>query len=167
MWPKPSLASLGACVTLLVVGAASCAGYVKRGGELYADGRYVEAAEVFERTEGRLAESSERQRAEYGLYRGLTMLVLGDMSTAHRWLAYAYEVERAAPGALRPNKRALLDRGWFELGQRLRSQPPPGQEPATAVAASEPPPARQPPVRSDEGSGSGGGKAEHKRSLVR
>jgi hypothetical protein len=137
-------------VVAIVFAAATlgaCEGYVKRGSALYADGRYVEAAEVFERTEHRLGDSSAKERAEYGVYRGMTLLVLGDLKNAQRWLAYAYEVERHKPGSLRTDRRALLDRGWFELGQRLRTQPganhgPPG----TAIAASQPPPPVAPPA---------------------
>jgi tetratricopeptide (TPR) repeat protein len=128
----------------MVAAAALCAcnGYVKRGSALYSDGRYVEAAEVFERTEYRLGESTPRERAEYGLYRGMTLLVLGDVRNAESWLQYAYEVERRSPGALRAERRALLDRGWFELGQRRRASPPPATTtPSTAIAASQPPPA--------------------------
>lgn len=95
---------------------------MRRGSTLYRDGRYVEAAEVFEQTEYRLANYTPRERAEYGLYRGMTLLVLGDLPNARRWLTYAYEVERVVPGALRVDRRALLDRGWFELGQRHRSE---------------------------------------------
>jgi hypothetical protein len=131
----------------MLAGAAlsGCNGYVKRGSAFYSDGRYVEAAEVFERTEYRLAESTPRERAEYGVYRGMTLLVLGDLRNAQGWLAYAYEVERRDPGSLRADRRALLDRGWFELGQRLRAKPPPNATPSTAIAASQPPPAVSPP----------------------
>jgi hypothetical protein len=107
---------------LVVPLALACETHVRRGSVLYADGRYVEAAEVFEQTEHRLAGFTPRERAEYGLYRGMTMLVLGDLSNARRWLTYAYEVERVAPGSLRADRRALLDRGWFELGQRQRAE---------------------------------------------
>jgi tetratricopeptide (TPR) repeat protein len=141
---SPWIAALAVATAL---GAASCNGqYVKRGSALYSDGRYVEAAEVFERTEYRLAESSSRERAEYGLYRGMTLLVLGDLRNAESWLTYAYEVERREPGALRPERRALLERGWFELGQRVRAKPPPAAAaPGTAIAASQPPPPLAPP----------------------
>ena len=132
----------------MALSAFACTSYVKRGSDLYADGRYVEAAEVFERTEGRLPDSTPRQKAEYGLYRGLTLLVLGDLPNAHRWLVYAYEVERVHPGSLRPNRRALLDRGWYELGTHMHSSPPPPAQPGTALAASQPP-APQPPPRAE------------------
>ena len=107
---------------LVWVALTGCETHVRRGTTLYADGRYVEAAEVFERTEYRLTEYTPRERAEYGLYRGMTLLVLGDLPNSRRWLTYAYEVERVAPGALRSDRRALLDRGWFELGQRQRAE---------------------------------------------
>lgn len=128
------------CVALL-----GCETYVRRGSTLYADGRYVEAAEVFERTEYRLGDYSPRERAEYGLYRGMTMLVLGDLGNARRWLTYAYEVERVSPGSLRSDRRALLDRGWFELGQRQRAEldsTPRGSD--TALAHRHPAPAAPP-----------------------
>jgi tetratricopeptide (TPR) repeat protein len=132
MFEKSALV-LSSALSLLLL--AACSSYVKRGEVLYADGRYIEAAEVFERTEGRIGEASLRQRAEYGMYRGLTLLVLGDFSNAQRWMNYAYGVERAAPGSLSSDRRALLDRGWYEVGQRLRAIP---RQPApTAVASSQ------------------------------
>jgi hypothetical protein len=119
-----------ACSALLIAGAlavsmAACTGYVKRGASLYGDGRYIEAAEVFERTEDRLRNASSRERAEYGLYRGLTLLVLGDLRTSERWMTYAYRVEQRRPGSLRADRKALLDRGWYQLGQRLANRPAP------------------------------------------
>lgn len=151
------MSRLGARLTLFacaigIVGTLAlggCASYVKRGTALYADGRYVEAAEVFERTEYRLHNASPEERANYGLYRGMTLLVLGDLHNARRWLAYAYQVDRVHPGSLRRDKRALLDRGWYDVEQRLRSAPPPMQ-PGTAIAASQPPPPLQPPTAGDE-----------------
>ncbi|MEZ4220881.1 MAG: hypothetical protein R3B13_08125 [Polyangiaceae bacterium] len=137
-----SVCSVLSCA-LLTTSLAGCGNYVQRGSTLYADGRYIEAAEVFERTEYRLTEFSSKERAEYGLYRGMTLLVLGDLNRAHRWLAYAYEVERANPGTLRSDRRALLDRGWFELGQRSRASGSPAP-PGTALAASGAPEAPLP-----------------------
>ena len=125
----------------LALGAAGCSSHVKRGGALYAEGRYVEAAEVFEHTESQLGGATSREKAEYSTYRGLTLLVLGDLRNAHRWLAYAYQLEQRYPGSLRTRQRALLDRGWHELGLRIRSRPPG----PTAIAASQPPEAPPPP----------------------
>lgn len=145
---------VAAGAVILALAGTGCSSYVKRGCSLYTEGRYVEAAEVFERTEHRLRNSTPRQQAEYGLYRGLTLLALGDVRNAHRWMAYAYEVERWRPGALRPNRRGLLDRGWFELGRRLNAAPPQPAQPGTALAASQPPqpaPPPQPALRPAEG----------------
>jgi tetratricopeptide (TPR) repeat protein len=126
---------------LVTATCAGCGSYVKRGTTLYTDGRYVEAAEVFEQSEYRLRDSSAREQAEYGLYRGLTLLVLGDLNNAQRWLAYSYEVERYTPDALPSDQRALLDRGWLEVGQRLRRVPAPPalSRPGTAVATRQRP----------------------------
>ena len=121
--------------TLLLVG---CSGYVNRGSALYADGHYIEAAQVFEHTESRLAESNPREQAEYGLYRGLTLLVLGDLHGSEQWLQYASKVDGANPDALRPETRELLGRGLTELDTRRREAPPLAGPPNTAVAASEP-----------------------------
>ena len=142
---------VGPVVMVLWLGA--CSSHVRHGSALYAEGRYVEAAEVFEHTEPRLTRASSREKAEYGTYRGLTLLVLGDIRNAHRWLAYAYEVERFFPGSLRPRQRAALDRGWLELGaclELLRLQP---SAPPTAVAATAPPGPATTPAPSSEPTG--------------
>jgi hypothetical protein len=122
---------IGLTGMFLVCSFLGCSGYVKRGSALYAEGRYIEAAEVFERTEGRLAESTPREKAEYALYRGMTLLVLGDLRNSHRW-----------PGSLHQDTRALLDRSWYDLGQKLN---PTAAPPPRAVAASQPPPPIPPP----------------------
>lgn len=127
------------CVLGLVT-LTACEGYVRRGSTLYADGRYIEAAEVFERTEERLPESTPREKAEYGLYRGMTLLVLGDLDNARRWLGYAYQMERAQPGTLRHDRRVLLDRGWFELDRRYQREAPNATErPEIATTINSPP----------------------------
>lgn len=102
--------------SIVVTGAVGCAGpYVDRGTTLYEHGRYIEAAEVFERTEGLLAESTDRERAQYGLYRGLTFVRLGDLEHARLWLSYAYQVERSAPGTLDPAELGAIQRVWAEV----------------------------------------------------
>jgi tetratricopeptide (TPR) repeat protein len=123
----------------LALSGVGCSSHLKRGGALYAEGRYVEAAEVFEHTESQLGEATARERAEYGTYRGLTLLVLGDLRNAHRWLAYAYQLEQLYPGSLRSRERAHLDRGWYDLGARIRSQTPGQVAPPNAIAVRQPP----------------------------
>jgi len=129
---------------LLVVAAllAGCGGhYVNRGSDLFSDGRYVEAAEVFERTQDRLASSDADEQARYGLYRGATLFVLGDFAHAQSWLAYAYEVERVNPGALGGEDRAFLDRVWIALEARYRGLPTNTSNTAVAAVPPAPPPA--------------------------
>lgn len=110
----PWLAGL-ACVL------GGCGHYVQRGEALYRDHRYIEAAEAFERTESKLSSSTSEDRAEYGLYRGLTFLYLDDLDGARTWLGYAYSIVQTAPGALQREERALLGRGFVELDQRSRT----------------------------------------------
>src|SRR4051794_12615412 len=89
-WLRLSVLTL-ATAALLVTNA--CGGhFVTRGTSLYEDAHYVEAAEVFERTEDRLASSSNDERARFGLYRGATFLKLGDTAHAARWLGYARSI---------------------------------------------------------------------------
>lgn len=120
---------------------------VQRGTNLYADGHFIEAAEVFERTEDRLPEMSAEDQARYGLYRGLTLLVLGDLRGAHQWFEFAGNIERQHPGALGKQRLDLLERGSYELGNRIRQVPVPPEvqsaiaaTPAVATPAPLPPP---------------------------
>jgi hypothetical protein len=95
---------------LLAVPVLACTYFVSRGSDLYAQGRYIEAAQVLEQTEYRLASSRDAdEHAEYGLYRGATLLRLGDLDGAQRWLEYAQQWEQRHPGALRDDERDLLE----------------------------------------------------------
>ncbi len=87
----------------------ACTFYVHRGSDLYYQGRYIEAAQVLEQTETRLVEADPVERAEYGLYRGATLLRLGDLDGAARWLEYARMWESRHPGALSSEQRDLLE----------------------------------------------------------
>ena len=116
--------SLVLSAVALAIASPACSPYVNRGETLYREGRYIEAAELFELTEAKLKRSSSEICAEYGLYRGLTYLRLDDLRSAHLWLAYAYSVEQQLPGQLTSEERVLLDRGWKELEQRERSHGP-------------------------------------------
>jgi hypothetical protein len=104
-----SRSTLAACTLAAVLG---CTSSVNRGAELYAQSSYIEAAEVFERTQGRLYQMDDADRARYGLYRGLTFLALGDMQGAERWLVYAQAQRRSLPAALSEDEQALLRQGF-------------------------------------------------------
>jgi len=118
--------------------ACACSPYVRRGEVLYHEGRYVEAAEVFELTEQNLDDSTPAVRAEYCLYRGLTFLRLDDLASARVWLSHAARLEQKDPGRLSTVQRALLARGRSELDQRLATVPS-VTRPGTRFAASEEP----------------------------
>ncbi len=108
-------------IVVVVLGGVGCGGYVHRGRHLYQEGRYIEAAEVLEQNERRVAEETPSQQAEYATYRGLSMLILGNYPEASRWMTFAYSLERARPGTLKPERKVELDRGWNELSMRHRT----------------------------------------------
>lgn len=125
------------CVAILFVLTTSvgCASrYVARGADLYAGGHYIEAAEVFERTEARLPQASTADRARYGLYRGATLLALGDTSRAGNWLGYTLAIVRSDPGALSDEENTMLRRA-LALASAPRSVNPVNRATSTAVAA--------------------------------
>lgn len=124
-------------VPLLVLASlAGCANrYVTRGADLYADGHYIEAAEVFERTESRLPQASSGDRARYGLYRGATLLALGDTLRAGNWLSYTLEIVRNDPSALSDEESTMLRRA-LTLASTPRTVRPVTSA-ATAVAAGQ------------------------------
>jgi len=128
-------AVLGASITatLMVLTACGSGHYIQRGADLYGDGRYVEADEVFARSEPRVARAPLEQRATYAAYRGATFIALGDLPHAHHWLSMATDIERARPGTLRPEDRAFLDGAWRAYANRLPPAPPPAN---TAIASS-------------------------------
>lgn len=133
-------ASLSVAALLLT---SACGGhYVSRGSALYEDAHYVEAAEVFERTESRLASSSNSERARFGLYRGATFLKLGDTAHAARWLGYARSIVKSDADALADDEMALLGSSLKALGRAAPDAPErkAGSEVATAPAEIAPSP---------------------------
>jgi hypothetical protein len=122
----------------LLLFAAGCGGqFVGRGTDLYSEGRYIEAAEVFERTEARLANADTDVQARFGLYRGATFLKLQDLEHAARWLGYARSVVRRHPGALNHDERALLDASLAALARERPVAPRSAAEPRVAVRRDE------------------------------
>src|SRR6478752_3306254 len=130
-------ASVAACFVMLT--ACGSGHYVQRGADLYGEGRYVEADEVFARSEPRVADAAPEQRAAYAAYRGATFVALGDLPHAQYWLSMASGIERARPGTLRAEERAFLDGAWRAYANRLPPAPPAAN---TAIASSSqvPPP---------------------------
>jgi hypothetical protein len=120
----------------MALSACSANRYVQRGADLYGEGRYVEADEVFERSEPRVARATLEQRAAYAAYRGATFLALGDLQRAQHWLGVASEIEHEYPGSLRVEQRTFLDGAWRALANRLAPVP----NGTTAIASSTPMP---------------------------
>ncbi len=125
------VASVTACLLLLTACGANH--FVQRGADLYGEGRYVEADEVFERSEPRVARAPLNERAAYAAYRGATFIALGDLTHAQHWLSVASDIERARPGTLGTEERAFLDGAWQALSHRLAQTPP---APVTTAIAS-------------------------------
>src|SRR4051812_24645981 len=118
---RPGVFTLVACALWLTF--ACGAHYITHGTALYDDGRYVEAAEVFEKTEQRLASSSSSERARFGLYRGATFLKLGDVPHAAHWLGYARSIVTSEPDALDGDDLALLGASLKVLGSAQPAAP--------------------------------------------
>jgi hypothetical protein len=113
------LAAVRCFLLLLVLGLVpACANAVKRGQTLYVEGRLIEAAEVFEHGEAHLTEISEKDRVRYGLYRGATLLKLGDLDGAGRWLYFAQQAENHSPGSLEPSDAQTLRLAFKDLDRR-------------------------------------------------
>src|SRR5450432_4031479 len=124
----------GSVMLSLALSACGANHFVQRGADLYGEGRYVEADEVFERSEPRLARAPLDERAAYAAYRGATFVALGDLRHAQHWLSVASELERSHPGTLRAEERQFLDSAWRALTNRLPATAP---APAgTAIASS-------------------------------
>jgi hypothetical protein len=81
-----------------------CTHYLDRGTDLYHQGHYIDAAHVFQNSEERAAEGPEPERAAYAVYRGATLLHLGDLAGAEKWLRYAQGAELL----LEPPERRVL-----------------------------------------------------------
>lgn len=102
------------CTSLL---ATACAGPLSPPLEAFRDGRLPEATNAFRRLESRLSELSERERARYALYRGLSHLGLGDARAADRWLTLAKHSARANPDCFDATERGELLAAWRSLGR--------------------------------------------------
>jgi hypothetical protein len=112
MGGRRALGSVGcgevaALVVAIAVAVVGCASPLARGEREFADGRYPEAKRTLAALEG---ESRRRgRRAEYALYRGLTLAALGDVAAAKPWLDEARARESACPGRLSPYDARRLE----------------------------------------------------------
>jgi hypothetical protein len=82
------------------VAMAGCSGALARGESQFDEGRYPDAKNTFASIEGESHAYGDARRAEYALYRGLTLNALGDRDQAGVWLREAKAIEDAHPGSL-------------------------------------------------------------------
>ena len=99
--------------TLLFAAAlfTGCAGALARGESQFDSGNYPAAKQTFASLETDSRTWDDRQRAEYALYRGLTLAALGDREHAGPWLRQARAIEEAHPGSLSPENVRRLSVG--------------------------------------------------------
>lgn len=129
----------------LSIALAGCGGgYVGGAKRAYSQGRYLEAAEELGEHEDEVHGLSPRRKAEYGLYRGLSLMMLRDYQGAEQWMSFALTVDKQSPGALRPEQREELHRHYMRVMRVIGAMapasvafPPPGTPP---VARPMPPP---------------------------
>jgi hypothetical protein len=117
---------------------------LNRGANYYIERRYIDAAQVFEHAEPELVAYDDAQRARYGLYRGATLLELGDMTEAERWLMFGHQLAAKNPGALSGTERTALREALSSARARKASQQASPLDSAALDAASDVP---APPVR--------------------
>lgn len=109
------LRSLACAASLALATCVACTHYVGRGSDLYYQGRYIEAAHVLEKSEPQLIGATQVEQAAYSLYRGATLLRLGDLEGASRWLEFCRAVVQQHPQVLRPDERQLLEETLIAL----------------------------------------------------
>jgi len=95
------------CVSAL----AACGGALTEGRSQFDKGSYPEAKQTFAAAEADSRSWSDAKRAEYALYRGLTLGALGDKAQAGVWLREARAIEDAHPGSLDPQEAQRLHLG--------------------------------------------------------
>jgi hypothetical protein len=93
-----SLATVAA--VLLGSFAIGCGGPMSAGESEFRQGQYPAAKQTLGALEAESRAWDDPSRAEYALYRGLTLAALGDRGAAAWWLREAKALEYAHPGSL-------------------------------------------------------------------
>jgi TolA-binding protein len=79
---------------------AACGGALADGESQFKKGHYPEAKQTFASIEGESRSYADSKRAEYALYRGMTLAALGDHAQAGTWLREAKAIEDTHPDSL-------------------------------------------------------------------
>ena len=85
---------------LLLASLVACGGALGEGRSQFDKGNYAEAKQTFAAAEAESRSWGDTKRAEYALYRGLSLGALGDQAHAGVWLREAKAIEDAHPGSL-------------------------------------------------------------------
>jgi hypothetical protein len=96
---------------LLLWSLAACGGALAEGRSQFDKGSYAEAKQTFAAAEADSRSWGDARRAEYALYRGLTLGALGDHALGGVWLREAKAIEDAHPGSLTPEEAQRLHLG--------------------------------------------------------
>ncbi|HEY3817622.1 MAG TPA: hypothetical protein VGL81_10645 [Polyangiaceae bacterium] len=96
---------------LLLASLTACGGALAEGRSQFDKGNYPEAKQTFAAAEADSRTWGDAHRAEYALYRGLTLGALGDHAAAGVWLREAKAIEDAHPGSLPPEEAQRLHLG--------------------------------------------------------
>lgn len=105
-----------------------CAGLLGDGKAQFKKGRYAEAKATFAQAEAESRGWDDTRRAEYALYRGLTLGALGDRAGAAVWLKEAKALEDAHPGSLSREDLERLKLGLAQVSPAEPPAPPPGEK---------------------------------------
>jgi hypothetical protein len=87
-------------LALSAVAASACGGAFAEGKSEFRAGHYPHAKQIFASLEAESRGYDEADRAEYALYRGMTLMALGDRGDAAVWLREAKAIEDTRPGTL-------------------------------------------------------------------
>jgi hypothetical protein len=111
---------LGALATsFFLLFALGCGSYLGSAQRAYQDGRYLEVAENLGGHEAEVPRLEPAKQAHYGLYRGLSLMRLGDHDAATHWLDFAADVEKKRPGSLLPAQRRELEDARDKLAKTV------------------------------------------------
>jgi hypothetical protein len=115
-----ALAALAMQAALLVLSA--CGGPLAEGESEFREGHYPKAKQVLASIEAESRTYDDARRAEYSLYRGLTLAALGDRGQAAVWLREAKAIEDTRPGTL-SHEDALRLKAALEGSEAAESTP--------------------------------------------
>jgi hypothetical protein len=111
LFPRTSARLAPACALFAraaLAGLAGCAGPLAQAEAQFTGGQYPAAKQAFAALESASRSWDAASRAEYALYRGLTLAALGDSSRGAAWLRDAKEAEDVRPGSLSPEDARRL-----------------------------------------------------------